>query len=224
MKKEFSTFSVIPTDVMINKEISSTAKVLYGIISSLTNEKGYCWASNKYLGELIGISERQVSTTVNDLSEIGLIVSDVDKNYKRKITLTMKMVGRKKTSRGVEENCVGGRRKLPHNNIKEQDKDNIYIADKSANDKLSEDKPNKLTDLYKQFGLPEKVKIAPNKWQDEAANAIKYFQDIQGKESSVFKCFKDNEQKARLALSDCKELGKNSIYYFLKVYNELKKK
>lgn len=223
MKKEFSTFSVIPTEIMINKEISSTAKVLYGIISSLTNEKGYCWASNKYLGELLDKKERQISDIINTLVEFGFIDSVITDNYKRKITLTGRIVGKQKTARGVAKKCVGGSKKMLHNNIIEKDK-LIYIADKSANDKLSENKPNKLTDLYKQFGLPEKVRIAPNKWQDEAANAIKYFQDIQGKESSVFKCFKDNEQKARLALSDCKELGKNSIYYFLKVYNELKKK
>lgn len=132
MKKEFSTFSVIPTEIMINKEISSTAKVLYGIISSLTNEKGYCWASNKYLGGLMSLSERQISTNINNLSSIGLIISDVEKNHKRKIVLTQKIVGRKKTSKGVEENCVGDRRKLLHNNIKEYYKDNTILADKSA--------------------------------------------------------------------------------------------
>ncbi len=81
----------------------------------------------------------------------------------------------------------------------------------------------KLTDLYSQMGLPPKVKIAANKWQDEAANALKYFTDGETKASSIFKCFKDNNQKARLALSDCKELGKTSVLYFLKVFNEIKK-
>jgi hypothetical protein len=37
---------------------------------------------------------------------------------------------------------VGGRQKCRTNNIKEYYKDNIYIADKSANDNLSENKPN----------------------------------------------------------------------------------
>ena len=41
--KVFSTYSIIPTEVMLNNEISSTAKITYGIISSLCNEKGY-WA------------------------------------------------------------------------------------------------------------------------------------------------------------------------------------
>lgn len=221
MKKNFSTFSVIPTEVMINKEISSTAKIVYGLISSLTNEKGYCWASNKYLGDLVGKEERQISNIVNKLCKIGLLNSEVEDNYKRKITLTGK-IATQKNARGVAKKCVGGSKKMLHNNIIEKDKDNIYIADKSANDNLSESKPNKLSDLYKQFGLPEKTRSIM-KWQNEASNAIKYFNDVSGKESSVFKCFKDNNQKARIAFSDCKELGKNSVYYFLKVYNELKK-
>lgn len=227
MEKTFSTFSVIPTEVMINKEISSTAKIVYGLISSLTNEKGYCWASNKYLGDLVGKEERQISNIVSKLCKIGLLNSEVEDNYKRKLTLTGK-IATQKNARGVAKKCVGGSKKMLHNNIIEKDKDNIYIADESANDNLIENfSENKtkttLKDLYGKFGLPEKVKTV-TKWQDEASNAIKYFNDVSGKESSVFKCFKDNNQKARIALSDCKELNQRSVYYFLKVYNELKKK
>lgn len=78
-------------------------------------------------------------------------------------------------------------------------------------------------DLYNSKGLPVKVKSV-NLWQDDAANALKFFTDSFGKEGSIFKCFRDNQQTARIALSDCKELGKHSIYYFLKVYSELNKK
>lgn len=82
---------------------------------------------------------------------------------------------------------------------------------------------NKLQDLYKGMGLPPKGRSSVKQWQDEAANAVKYFIDGQDKQSSIFKCFRDNQQKARLAFSDCKELEKTSALYFLKVYNELKK-
>ncbi|MDD2496404.1 MAG: helix-turn-helix domain-containing protein [Tissierellia bacterium] len=213
MNKQFSTFSVIPTEVMINKEISSTAKILYGIISSLTNEKGYCWASNDYLGELLGKTARQISSTINTLLKERLINSEIQANFRRKITLT-NSIGRKKTSRGVEENCVGVGRKLPHNNIIEQDNNNIIIAD--ANKK-------NIKSLYEKMGLPLKVRVV-TQWQDEASNAVNYFIDGEEKRSSIFKTFKDNQHKARIAFSDCKELGKKSALYFLKVYNELRKK
>ena len=70
------------------------------------------------------------------------------------------------------------------------------------------------------MGMPKPVRSV-NLWQDEAANAIKYFTDGEDKRSSIFKCFKDNQQKSRFAFSDCKELGKHSALYFLKVYNGL---
>lgn len=223
MEKQFSTFSVIPTEIIINKEISSTEKLLYAVISSLTNEKGYCWASNQYLGDLIGISERHASRSINKLLQEQLIEVDIKDNSKRKITLANIIVGRTKMSRGVDKNVVGGRQKCRTNNIIEKDKDNIYIADKSANDNLSENKPNiKIQDLYNKLGLKTPIKSV-YQWQDEANNATQYFKDGESKRSSIFKCFKDNQQKARIAFSDCKELGRKEVLYFLKVYNELKK-
>mgnify|MGYP000898517901 CR=1 FL=1 len=223
MEKQFSTFSVIPTEIIINKEISSTEKLLYAVISSLTNEKGYCWASNQYLGDLIGISERHASRSINKLLQEQLIEVDIKDNSKRKITLVNIIVGRTKMSRGVDKNVVGGRQKCRTNNIIEKDKDNIYIADKSANDNLSENKPNiKIQDLYNKLGLKTPIKSV-YQWQDEANNATQYFKDGESKRSSIFKCFKDNQQKARIAFSDCKELGRKEVLYFLKVYNELKK-
>ena len=227
MEKQFSTFSVIPTEIIINKEISSTEKLLYAVISSLTNEKGYCWASNQYLGDLIGISERHASRSINKLLQEQLIEVDIKDNSKRKITLANIIVGRTKMSRGVDKNVVGGRQKCRTNNIIEQDKDNIYIADKSANDKKPINKGEsdilKVSDLYAKMGLPKQTRKV-EKWQDSASIVVKEMNVPENKISSVFKCFKDHEREAMFALRDCKELGKMNVLYFFKVYNELVKK
>jgi len=227
MEKQFSTFSVIPTEIIINKEISSTEKLLYAVISSLTNEKGYCWASNQYLGDLIGISERHASRSINKLLQEQLIKVDIKDNSKRKITLVNIIVGMTKMSKGVDKNVVGGRQKCRTNNIIEQDKDNIYIADKSANDKKPINKGEsdilKVSDLYAKMGLPKQIRKV-EKWQDSASIVIKEMNVPENIISSVFKCFKDHEREAMFALRDCKELGKMNVLYFLKVYNELVKK
>lgn len=128
MKKEFSTFSVIPTEVMLSKTLSSTAKIVYGLISSLTNEKGYCWASNKYIGDLLNLSESQISRVIGELAEERLLISDVERNYKRKIQLVIKIGGYAKIARGYAENSKGGTQKPQDNNIKEYYKDNIDTA------------------------------------------------------------------------------------------------
>lgn len=226
MEKQFSTFSVIPTEIIINKEISSTSKLLYAVISSLTNEKGYCWASNKYLGELIDVSDRQIRNNLSELLEEDLISIDIKENSKRKIRLKNILVGRKKTSRGVEINFQGGGNKLPTNNIIEKDKNNILLADKSADDKKpinkGESNTLKVSQLYERLGLPTPIKACATEWQDEALNAVNILTQGEEKRSSIFKCYKDNQQKARMALSDCKELGQLHALYFLKVFNSIK--
>lgn len=141
MEKTFSTWSVIPTEVMLSKEISSTAKITYGIISSLCNEKGYCWASNNYLGKLLGKSETRMSLIVKELCDIGLIESEVEQNYKRKITLRGVL---RKLKGGVKENLKGGLRKVKENSIIEYNNNNNTI--------ISEDKPrNDTQELLNMF-------------------------------------------------------------------------
>ena len=141
MEKTFSTWSVIPTEVMLSKEISSTAKITYGIISSLCNEKGYCWASNDYLGKLLGKSGTRMSLIVKELCDIGLIESEVEQNYKRKITLRGVL---RKLKGGVKENLKGGLRKVKENSIIEYNNNNNTI--------ISEDKPrNNTQELLNMF-------------------------------------------------------------------------
>jgi len=136
MKEKFSTYSVIPTEIMLSNDLSSTAKILYGVISSLTNEKGYCWASNDYLGSLLNISSKTASLLIKELSDYGYIQSNVEKNYKRKIFLG----GITKMFRGYNKNVKGVLQKCKDNNIKEYYKDNINNSKQSlpVNDILNE--------------------------------------------------------------------------------------
>jgi len=124
MEKKFSTYSVIPTEIMLNNELSSTSKILYGLISSLCNEKGYCWASNDYLGELLEITGTRISLIIKELLEKNLINSKVEENYKRKITLVGVLT---KVKGGVKEKLKGGLTKVKDNNIIEYNKDNTNI-------------------------------------------------------------------------------------------------
>jgi len=110
---------------MLNKSISSTAKILYGLISSLCNEKGYCWASNEWIGEKLNRSERQISEMVTELVAHELITSVVEKSNKRFITLTGTW---KKTSTAIEKNFHDDRGKPLHNIIKNNIKEKLEPA------------------------------------------------------------------------------------------------
>lgn len=55
------------------------AKLLYGEITALTGQKGFCYASNRYFADLYNCDERQVRRWITQLAEMGVISVVVDK-------------------------------------------------------------------------------------------------------------------------------------------------
>jgi uncharacterized phage protein (TIGR02220 family) len=72
-----SYYAIIPANVRYDKELINGAKLLYGEITALCNEKGYCWASNSYFSELYGVSKVTISKWINQLSEKGYVTSEM---------------------------------------------------------------------------------------------------------------------------------------------------
>lgn len=82
-------YAIIPADVRYNKRLKPLARLLYGEITALCNEKGYCWASNSYFAELYEVSDITISRYISELKEYGYIKCIYDKTQenidKRKI-------------------------------------------------------------------------------------------------------------------------------------------
>lgn len=68
-----SYYAIIPANVRYDKDLAPNAKLLYGEITALCNEKGYCWASNQYFAELYGVSVLSVKRWVNSLVTKGYV-------------------------------------------------------------------------------------------------------------------------------------------------------
>ena len=73
-------YAVIPANVRYSKEIPDGAKLLYGEITALCNQHGYCWATNAYFSELYRASERTVSRWISELARAGFILTLVDRD------------------------------------------------------------------------------------------------------------------------------------------------
>ena len=72
-----SYYAVIPANVRYDERLPMGARFLYGEITALCNEKGYCWAGNKYFADLYKVTDRTIRTWISSLINNGYIVSDL---------------------------------------------------------------------------------------------------------------------------------------------------
>ena len=100
----------IPIEVLTDKNLSDKEKHIYSLIIFLSQEKGYCFCTNKTISELLNISVTQVSKLVNSLK---------DKEY-----INIEMIY-KENSKEVDV-----RKLIP---IEEKFKDNKYNINKYKN-------------------------------------------------------------------------------------------
>ena len=73
-----SYYAIIPANVRYDKNVCSSAKLLYGEITALCNQKGFCWASNSYFAELYGVSKTSVSKWIKQLIDGCYIKSSIE--------------------------------------------------------------------------------------------------------------------------------------------------
>ena len=66
----------IPKEVLCNKNLGQTEKLLISSIFTLDNGRG-CYATNAYFSELIGISKDRVSKVINKLIKLSYLNSKI---------------------------------------------------------------------------------------------------------------------------------------------------
>ena len=68
-----SYYAIIPANVRYDKRLKANAKLLYGELTALSNQEGYCWAGNGYFAPLYDVSKETISRWVKQLKEFNYI-------------------------------------------------------------------------------------------------------------------------------------------------------
>ena len=66
-------YAILPAHIRYNKDLTDSEKILFCEITALSNKNGYCYASNKYLSEMYGVSIDTISRRVNKLKKKGFV-------------------------------------------------------------------------------------------------------------------------------------------------------
>ena len=144
-----SYYAVIPANVRYDTNITNLAKLLYGEITSLCNEKGFCWATNKYFAELYSVSVTTISKSINQLKENGyieveLIYKEGTKEILNRYLKIIKYPIEEKLNTPIKENLKYNNKYINNKtNNKEYNIIGVY-----KNIKLTDEQISKLKDLY----------------------------------------------------------------------------
>lgn len=159
-----SYYAIIPADVRYDPDLTPNAKLLYGEITSLTNEKGYCWASNKYFTDLYKVDTSTLTRWLQQLKNKGYITIEFiyKEGTKQIANRYIKINGRGicKNAQGYMQNCIGGICKNAKDNNKYKNNKYEYINKKDLPDwfnkeidavKPTEEEQKEIDSLLNQF-------------------------------------------------------------------------
>lgn len=87
MKEEnkIGCYAIIPSTVLFNEKLKANVKLLYAIITVLSNKEGYCFASNSYLANLLDVQPHTISKWISELKDMGFVYVDIIRNEKNEI-------------------------------------------------------------------------------------------------------------------------------------------
>lgn len=148
-----SYYAIIPASVRYDEDLTPNAKLLYGEITALCNEKGYCWASNDYFAELYRASNRTISRWIQQLINKGYITSKMiyregTKEVERRYIYLGKTGGDKNVTT-YRQKCHEGIDKNVTTPIDKNVQDNNTVINNTVN--IKKEKETSLDKIIKEY-------------------------------------------------------------------------
>ena len=73
----------VPVVVLLDEDLSTTTKLLMGLITTLSMQEGFCFASNRYLSNLMKVSRRTITSCIASLRKKNYIRVESELNTRR---------------------------------------------------------------------------------------------------------------------------------------------
>ena len=149
--KQKNYYAIIPAPVRYCKKLKANEKLMFGELTALANEKGFCYASNDYFANLYDVSKTSVSKWISNLEKnkfirLKMIYQKGTKQIKERRIYIAPLL--KKTSIPIEENF--------NTPIEEKLKVNIY---------------NKINNIKKEYT----TKSEKRQFDDKTKTAFPHF-------------------------------------------------
>jgi len=172
-KERPNYYAIIPANVRYDKEITPNAKLLYAEITSLCNEKGYCWANNEYFANLYNVSKISISKWISQLEQNGYIETEIiykegTKQILNRYIRIVKYPIKEKFNTPIKEKFKDNNININNtfNNIKEKiNKKEKYFEDEELDKKYHE---------YLQMRIEKKCKATPTTIKSQIKKLSQY--------------------------------------------------
>lgn len=122
-----SFYAIIPATVRYCKGLEGNAKLLYGEITALAQQEGYCWATNQYFATLYDVDVSTIKRWLSSLEENNFIKIETDKQgiqWKRKIWISPEI----QKSFTKAQKCATPSSKMSHPQLKNEPHINTSIT------------------------------------------------------------------------------------------------
>ena len=102
----------IPAEILLNEDLSDKEKIILSIILYLSEETKSCFASNKYIANIVNVTHERVSKIISSLKDKGYVSvklkykTDSKEIEERQITPIVENINRcsQKVQESIEEN------------------------------------------------------------------------------------------------------------------------
>lgn len=153
-------FYIIPAKIVEDPDIPPKGKWLFGLLASMADQTGSCYASNGWLAQKLNLKDKDyVSTLLSKLFKKDWLVTDTDKKTGKRFILLNFSKPYSKNFKGGLEKFQEGTRKIssgsepnlgtPSNNISNNTSKDIYLPENLLD--LPEEKVKELPDVFRVY-------------------------------------------------------------------------